>query len=66
LSKQSRRWEAGEGNGGLATYELIGKYADTLEKAPTYVVTPADTKRDVECEWLGTGKKAKLRPSQPK
>jgi hypothetical protein len=34
LERRANRWVAGEGNGGLATYEAVGRYADGLEKRP--------------------------------
>jgi hypothetical protein len=60
LVKGPLGWEAGEGNGGVATYKAVGKYADGLDRARSYTIVPKKLPRDGECEWLGTGKRMKL------
>jgi hypothetical protein len=38
LTKAGSRWNADEGNGGLATYKAMGQFATKLEKSPRYRV----------------------------
>lgn len=38
LTKVGSRWNADEGNGGLATYRAMGQFATKLEKSPRYRV----------------------------
>lgn len=49
LKWQAGRWEAGEGNGGLATYRLIGEYADKLDRSPMLTTIPDALPEGVEC-----------------
>jgi hypothetical protein len=39
LKRYRSGWSAGEGNGGLATYEAIGAYANQLAKSTDYRMT---------------------------
>jgi hypothetical protein len=38
LTKVGSRWNADEGNGGLATYKAMGQFVTNLERSPRYRV----------------------------
>ena len=51
LTLDSRGWSASEGNGGIATYQAISRFATKLSKEPTYqIVLQSDGSSCAELE----------------